>query len=144
MTNDTNYSLLILVGFLAAISLKRFSSGILELLLFLTRPGATILLLSLVAYVYSRGLVYTSLALALVTVYLLKDIWTVWVNSDQRRLEIDIGKDLTRFDPRTSVDLQWARKSVQHDSPNMLYKSSDASPLLVYPPSNETLRSMSG
>ena len=144
MTNDTNYSIAVLVVFLAIVTTGKIMPAVLELLLKLSRPGATVLILSFVAYVYSRGYVYTTLALALVSVYLMKDLWTTWVNSDQRRLELDIGKDLTRFDPRTSVDLQWATKSVEHDSPNMLYKGVDAGPLLVYPPSEATLRSMSG
>lgn len=126
------------------ISLKQFSRGLLELLISLTRPGSTVILLGIVAYLYSQGLVYTSLAFGVVSVYLLKDVWTHWVNSDARRLHLDVGLDQARFNPNTSVDLQWANGTAVHDSPNMLHVDKDASPLLLYPPSQETLKSMSG
>ncbi len=124
--------------------MKGFSGGLLELLLSLTRPGSTVLLLGAVVYAYSRGLEYTALAGAVVSVYLLKDVWTTWVSSDARRLHIDVGLDQERFNPNTSVDLQWANRAVTHDSPNMLHKDSDANPLLLFPPSSDTLRAMSG
>lgn len=124
--------------------MKGFAAGLLEMLVTLTRPGATVLLLGGVAYLYSQGLVYTALAAAVVAVYLLKDIWTHWIASDARRLHMDVGLDQSRFNPSTSVDLQWATGSATHDSPNMLHKDRDASPLLLFPPSQETLRSMSG
>ena len=124
--------------------MKGFSGGLLEMLLTFTRPGATVLLLGLVVYLYTQGLVYTALASAVVVVYLLKDVWTNWVNSDARRLHMDSGLDQSRFNLASSVDLQWASGMVTHDSPNMLHKDRDASPLLLYPPSDATLRSMSG
>jgi hypothetical protein len=144
MNNDSLYALGVLGVLVGVISAKRFAGGLLEMLLTLTRPGATVLLLGLVAYLYSQGLVYTSLAAGVVSVYLLKDVWTHWVNSDERRLHIDVGLDQSRFNPNTSVDLQWANGTAVHDSPNMLHKDRDVSPLLLYPPSESTLRSMSG
>lgn len=144
MNNDSTYSLLVLGFFVSVISMKGFSGGLLEMLLTLTRPGATVLLLGLVVYLYTQGLVYTALASAVVVVYLLKDVWTNWVKSDARRLHMDVGLDQSRFNPASSVDLQWASGMVTHDSPNMLHKDRDASPLLLYPPSEATLRSMSG
>jgi len=144
MNNDTLYALGTLAVLVGVISVKRFASGLLELLITLTRPGSTVLLLGLVAYLYSQGLVYTSLAAGIVVVYLLKDVWTYWVASDDRRLQIDVGLDQSRFNPNTSVDLQWANGTAVHDSPNMLHKDRDVSPLLLYPPSEATLASMSG
>lgn len=144
MNNDSTYALLVLGVFVGIISMKGFAGGLLELLVTLTRPGATVLLLGVVVYLYSQGLVYTALAASIVVVYLLKDVWTHWVASDARRLHIDMGVDQSRFNPNTSVDLQWASGLVSHDSPNMLHKDSDASPLLLYPPTDATLRSMSG
>jgi hypothetical protein len=144
MNNDTTYSLILLGLFVGVISMKRFVGGVIELLVTLTRPGSTILLLGLVAYLYSQNLVYTSLVAGVISVYLLKDVWTHWVNSDARRLHIDVGLDQSRFNPNTSVDLQWANGTAVHDSPNMMHRDRDVSPLLLYPPSNETLRSMSG
>jgi len=144
MNNDSLYALGVLAILVGVIAAKRFAGGLLEMLLTLTRPGATVLLLGLVAYLYSQGLMYTSLAAAVVSVYLLKDIWTYWVNSDERRLHIDVGLDQSRFNPNTSVDLQWATGMTVHDSPNILHKDRDVSPLLLYPPSDATLRNMSG
>ena len=144
MNNDTFYALGLLGLLVGIISAKRFAGGLLELLLSLTRPGSTVLLLGLVAGLYSQGLVYTSLAASIISIYLLKDVWKYWVASDERRLFVDVGLDQSRFNPSTSVDLQWANGSTVHDSPNMLHRDRDASPLLLYPPSETTLRSMSG
>jgi hypothetical protein len=144
MNNDSLYALVVLGLLVGVISAKRFAGGLLELLLTLTRPGSTILLLGLVAYIYSRGLVYTSLAAGVVSVYLLKDVWTYWPASDDRRLQIDVGLDQARFNPNTSVDLQWATGSAVHDSPNMMHRDRDVSDLLLYPPTADTLASMSG
>jgi len=144
MNNDSTYALLVLGVFVGIISMRGFTGGLLELLLSLTRPGATVLLLGLVVALYSQGLVYTALASAIIVVYLLKDVWTHWVASDARRLHIDMGLDQARFNPSTSVDLQWASGLTTHDSPNMLHKDRDVSPLLLYPPSDATLHSMSG
>lgn len=144
MNNDSMYALAVLGLLVGVISTKGFGGGILELLLSLSRPGATVLLLGVVVYLYSQGLIYTSLAAAIVVVYLLKDVWTHWVASDARRLHIDMGLDHSRFNPNTSVDLQWASGVTTHDSPNMLHKDRDESPLLLYPPSETTLRIMSG
>jgi hypothetical protein len=144
MTNDNNYAIIILVLFVATVSSGGFSRPILELLMKLTRPGATVILLSSVALMSSRGLLYTSLSMALISVYLLKDLWKTWPESYDRQVQIDIGKDQARFNYNTSVDLQWASKSVKHDSPNMLFKDQSAGPLLIYPPSEATLHSMCG
>lgn len=144
MNNDSTYSLVVLGVFIGIISMKGFAGGLLELLVTITRPGATVLLLGLVVYLYTQGLVYTALTSSIVVIYLLKDVWTHWVASDARRLHLDMGVDHGRFNPSTSVDLQWASGLATHDSPNMLHKDSDASPLLLYPPSDATLRSMSG
>ena len=144
MNNDSTYALLVLGIFVSIIAMKGFAGGLLELLLTLTRPGATVILLGAVVYLYSQGLVYISLASAIVVVYLLKDVWTYWVASDARRLKLDMGLDQSRFNPNTSVDLQWATGMATHDSPNMLHKDRDANPLLLYPPTDDTLRSMFG
>lgn len=64
--------------------------------------------------------------------------------SDSRRQYLDMGRDQARFNEATSVDLQWANRSTIHDSPNMLRTDGDASPLLLYPPSQSTLESMCG
>lgn len=144
MNNDTTYALGVLAVLIGIVYAKKFTGGVLEMLLTLTRPGATVLLLGIVAYIYSTGYLYTALASCLVAVYLLKDVWTHWVASDERRLYLDVGLDNARFDPRTSVDLQFANGTTVHDSPNMLHKDRDQSGLLLFPPSSATLASMSG
>lgn len=144
MTNDSLYALVLLGIFGIVILRGRFMAVTLEILISLTRSGATLLLLSIILYLYSTGLTYSALVFALLSVYLLNDVWKVWINSDARRLYLDIGRDQARFNESTSLDLQWANRSVIHDSPNMLHKDSDASPLLLYPPSQATLESMSG
>lgn len=144
MNNDTPYALVVLVFLLLVIAARGFSAGILELLTSLTRPGATILLLGSIVYLYSKGYLRTSLAFALLSMFLLKSLWTTWPLSDERRLYLDLGADNARFDPRTSIDLQFANGTAIHDSPNMLHKDGDATPLLLYPPSDATLASLSG
>jgi hypothetical protein len=144
MANDTVYALGILAIFGVVILRQQFTALTLEVLISLTRPGATVLLLAITLYLYSTGLTYTALAFALLSVYLLQDVWKHWVASDARRLYLDMGRDQARFNASTSVDLQWANRAIVHDSPNMLHKDGDATPLLLYPPSQATLESMSG
>lgn len=144
MNNDSLYALGVLVFFVSVLSRQQFCGWMLELLLKLTRSGATVLLLAIVAYVFSKGMTYTALALSLVVIYLLKDLWTNWIRSDARRLHLDIGRDLARFDPSTSVDLQWANGDATHDKPKMLGKDVDSNPLLLFPPTSEVLYQLNG
>lgn len=143
MSPDSKYAIGLLGFFVLVISMKQFCTLLLEVLLGITRPGATFFLLGLVAFAYSKNLLYTSLVLALISVYLLKDIWVVWPRSDARRLHLEVGRDQARFDPSTSVDLQWANGSVSHDSPSMLEPHGD-SKMLVFPPSSQVLHDMCG
>jgi hypothetical protein len=142
-SKDSTYAGVLLAFFIGVVASKRFCSVLLESLLMLTRPVATIALLGVVAYAYSKDLMYTTLILALISVYLLKDLWTTWVRSDARRLHLDVAADHARFDPMTSVDIQWGNGSATHDSPSML-ESHGVEKMLVFPPSKETLESMSG
>jgi len=143
MAPDESYSMLLLAFLLVVVTQKQFSHWVLELLLKLSRPGATVALLALLAFVYTRGLHYTFLVLSLVLVFLLKDMWTGWPNSDRRRLELEIGRDQDRFDHSTSIDLLMADKTVTHAPPSMY--AHDWSPkLLVFPPSAATQYEMNG
>ena len=133
------------MGFLLfTIIIRRFSFGLLEALLWLSRPGATVVLLSAVAYLYSKNLYLTSLAFTFLVVVLLKDLWATYPDSDARRLHLEIGRDQARFDPMTSIDLQFANGSAMHDAPSMLANDSDVRGLLVFPPSQEVQREMNG
>ena len=144
MTNDSVYALGLLGLFGIVLLRQRFTAATLEVMISLTRPGATMLLLAITLYLFTIGMTYTSLVVALISIYLLQSAWKLWVNSDARRLHLDIGRDQARFNEASSVDLQWAKRAVVHDSPNMPHKDGDASPLLLYPPSQATLESMSG
>jgi hypothetical protein len=143
MSPDSKYAVGILAFLLLTISMKKFCHMLLETLLALTRPGATIVLLGLVAFAYSKKMLYTALVLAVLSVYLLKDVWTAWPRSDARRLYLDVSRDEARFDPATSVDIQFANGTATHDSPSMLESHRDPK-LLVFPPSSDTLSSMCG
>ena len=144
MPRDTLYALVLLGIFGLVILNRKFTDVLLEVLISFTRPGSTMILLAVILYLYAIGFTYTALVFALVSVYLLKDVWNHWVSSDARRLYLDIGRDQARFNESGSVDLQWANRAIIHDSPNMLHKDVDATPLLLYPPSQATLESMSG
>lgn len=144
MTNDILYALGVLALFVGVIVNKSFGGPLVETLVSLTRPGATVLLLVLVAYLYLQRLIFTMIIVAVVAMFLLKDVWTNWVRSDARRLYLDIGRDQARFEPRNSIDLQFANGTATHAKPKMLQKDRDVSPLLIYPPSAETLAEMNG
>jgi hypothetical protein len=126
------------------ICVKQFSFVLMEVMMKLPRPLTTSLLLLIPVGFYMKNMVYSSLVSLVMTVYLIQDIWKPYLSSDARRLFLESGRDQTRFDPSKSIDLQFANHSVTHDSPNMLVNSTDASPLLIYPPSAETLEEMCG
>jgi hypothetical protein len=144
MTNDILYALGVLVLFVGVIANKSFGEPLVEGLVSLTRPGATTLLLVVVLYLYIQRLIFTMIAVAVVAMFLLKDVWTNWVRSDARRLHLDIGRDQARFDQSNSIDLQFANGTASHAKPKMLHKDRDVSPLLVYPPSSQTMTDMCG
>jgi hypothetical protein len=144
MSPDAKYAAAIVIFLGSVITQKQFSATVLELLLKLTRPGATIVLLGLLVVVYTKGLHYTFLAVGITVVFLLKDLWTAWPRSDARRLYLEIGRDQSRFDPASSIDIQMADKSVTHSSPELYHKAPTQDGLLVFPPSSETLESMCG
>jgi len=143
MTLDEIYSTLTVIGLVAVITQKQFSFVLLELLLKLTRPGATILLLGALVYFWTRDLHYTFLAFAIFSVFLLKDIWTHWVNSDARRLFLETGRDNDRFNSKYSIDLQMAEGTVTHGPPK-IYNKPERRNLLMFPPSSQTLYEMCG
>jgi hypothetical protein len=143
MTPDESYASLLLAGLLVIITQRQISSLLLEVLLKFTRPGATIGLLSLMLFLYMGHHHYTFLVMGLVVVFLLKDMWVQWPNSDARRLYLETSRDQARFDPSSSIDIQMANGSIKHAPPSIYGK--DWSPqLLVFPPSEETLYELNG
>jgi len=143
MSPDSLCSLVVLGLFLVTITYKQFSFGLLEGLLMLTRPGATVLLLSLVVILFVKKYSYTALVMSLVSMYLIKDLWKSYIRSDARRFHLEVGRDQARFDPMNSIDLQFANGSVVHSPPSMLSTAHDPK-MLIYPPSAETQREMNG
>ena len=143
MTPDESYASLLLAFLLVIVTQKQFSAWVLEILLKLTRPGATIGLLALMVFFYMKHLHYTFLVFGLVLVFLLKDMWTQWSHSDARRLYLEIGRDQDRFDPSSSIDIQMADGTVKHAPPS-LYKKDWSPQLLVFPTSKATQFEMNG
>ena len=92
---------------------------------------------------YSKNLIYTMLASVIVFVYLLKDLWVDYPQSNLRRLMLDINRDQSRFDPTYGIDLQFGNGTAKFDPPSLYHK--DEMPiLLVYPPTEDVLRDMNG
>ena len=143
MRTDYLVSILLVGLFVVLYSTRTAMPDVLELLTKLTRPGASILLLSSVAGLYVKGLHASSLIMGILTVYLLRTIWKTWPNSDARRLHLEVGRDLDRFDPSKSIDLQFAKGTVGFNRPHLRVKPFNP-PMLVFPPSDETLRKMNG
>ena len=135
---------LVLIGiFVVLTATHKQVPFILESLLLLTRPGATILLLGSVAALYHYGYRMSALIAGILSIYLLKTLNVNWVRSDERRLYLEVGRDSARFDPSTSIDLQFANGSVKHSSPHLLVNPRMPD-MLVFPPSAEVQHEMNG
>ena len=92
---------------------------------------------------YSKNLIYTMLACGMMFMYLLKDLWVEYPQSNLRRLLLDINRDQSRFDPTYSIDLQFGNGTAKFDPPSLFHK--DEMPLLlVYPPTEDVLLAMNG
>jgi len=101
-------------------------------------PGVVVLLAALVFLRWDMS------ALVLLAVYAYLYSNCSVRDLEERRVEVEKNIDDERFNPRTSVDIGVADGRIKHDAPSILGWTQDASPLLLYPPSTETLRSMSG
>jgi len=144
MTPDSGLALVSLTFLAIFVLFPHLAEPFFNFYLYIGREVTTLALLSLVALTYYYGYIYTTLATALLVVYILYQTWVVYGPSDKRRLNNDISKDKARFDPSTSIDLQFANGTVVHDSPNMLAKDSKQTPLLVFPPTKEVQHAMNG
>jgi hypothetical protein len=135
---------LVLIGvFVAMVATRQQFPQALELLLALTRPGATIFLLGSIVGLLYYDYKISALIASVLSIYLLKTLWTTWPRSDDRRLHLEVGRDLARFDPSNSIDLQFANGSVTHNAPHLLVKPWFPE-LLVFPPSSERQHEMNG
>jgi len=115
----------------------------LEAQLYKTRPVATIIILGGVAALYLYKYHVSALVAGLLSIYLLKTIWVTWPRSYERQVYLDTSADQARFDPATSIDLQFANGTVTHNLPILLSKPLFPE-LLVFPPSSQTQQEMNG
>jgi hypothetical protein len=143
MNKDFVGALVLIGGFAVMMATRTQFPLYLEASLYKTRPVATIMILGGVAALYLYKFHVTALVAGLLSIYLLKTIWVTWPRSDKRRLFLDVSADNARFDPATSIDLQFANGTVTHNLPVLLSKPLFPE-LLVFPPSAETQQQMNG
>jgi hypothetical protein len=135
---------IVLIGvFAVVLTMGNIFPDGLEVLLLLGRPLSTALLLGGIVMLFCFKYHASALVAGLLSVYLLKTMWTTWPRSDDRRLHLEIGRDQARFDPTTSIDLQFANGTVVHNLPHLLVQPSFPE-MLVFPPSAETQAEMNG
>jgi len=96
-----------------------------------------------IAYTLATQHYLIATVLIAVALYLLNER-KVYVSSDQQQLYLDIQEDDARFVPSNSLDLQVANKTLTRTSPELLDPPKASPALLAHPPSDETLRSLSG
>jgi hypothetical protein len=143
MKRDLLGSILLIGVFAVVIATGNVFPEGLEFLLFLGRPMSTAILLGTIVTLYVNHYHATALVAGLLSVYLLKMMWTTWPRSDDRRLHLEVGRDQARFDPANSIDLQFANGTAVHNLPVLLVQPSFPE-MLVFPPSAETQAEMNG
>lgn len=143
MSNDSVFALGVLGLLLVVLVFKGFSLSVLEIMS-VSRSGSTAVLLLAVLGLFYKNYFYTALALAVLSVFLLKDLRGKYVTSDARRLQGETARDLARFDASQSIDLQWGNRTAKHDAPDLLVKPVSVDKLLIFPPSEEVLKTMCG
>lgn len=60
------------------------------------------------------------------------------------RVQQDLANEKKRFLPQNSLDISMAMKLITHDAPNILAPPVAQPPLLLFPPSEDTLERLSG
>jgi hypothetical protein len=106
-------------------------------------PYGAVAGLLLILYVLVCRYAMTAIVVTAVFVYLIHQ-QVGYTSSVDRQVYLDTIADDSRFVSANSVDIQIANKTFVRDSPNMLNPPEPTPPLLKYPPSQETLESMSG
>jgi len=143
MKKDLTGALVLIGVFVAMYATGTQYPNVLDSLLFLGRPISTGLILGGVMVLYAYGYHASALIAGLLSVYLLKTMWVTWPRSDARRLHLEVGRDQARFDPASSIDLQFANGTVTHNLPVLLVQPHFPE-MLVFPPTSETLAEMNG
>lgn len=128
---------------LLLLSKWRFNLG-LQLLSTFGRPAASILILGSVVVLFYKNFPLSGLVAGLLSVYLLKTVWTAWPRSDEKRLFQEMGRDQARWVASNSIDIQFGNKTATHDSPIFHAPPEPFPELLVFPPRSETLQEMCG
>jgi hypothetical protein len=142
MQKDESYALMLFAVLLLLVSQEDINIPVSKFLLELSRPISTALILAALYLVFKQGLHYTFLVLLVISVYLLRELWSTRVLYDSR-LYYDLSRDEARFNPNTSLDIQLATGAVQ--LPTSLTRNIGyIDNLLIYPPSFETLKELSG
>jgi len=118
----------------------RFHAGLQALSTF-GRPAASIFILGCVVALFYKGFPLSGLVSALLSVYLLKTVWTTWPHSDEKRLFHEMGRDQARWH---TIDTQFADKTAVHDSPHFAAPPEAFPETLVFPPTSQTLHEMCG
>ena len=118
----------------------RFNSS-LHMLSMFGRPAASIFILGCVAVLFYKDLPLTGLVAGLLSVYLLKTVWTTWPRSDEKRLHLEMARDKARWN---TIDTQFGDKTAVHDSPIMMVPPDPFPEMLVFPPTSETLNELCG
>jgi hypothetical protein len=144
MTPDSGIAIGLVGILFLFVTFPHLAEPFLEFYLSIGREVSTLLLLSAIAGAYFNHYVYTAIAATLLVAYVLPMMWTIYPRSDTRRLHRDIMADEARFDATKSIDLQFANGTAVHDSPNMLEKGKDNSPLLIFPPSKQVQEQLNG
>ncbi len=89
-----------------------------------------------------QKLILAGLVLLLILGFLY--VFSVPDASMEARVERDRKRDVARFLPQNSLDISMAMGLITHDPPTMLNPPTPGPPLLLYPPSQETLANMCG
>jgi hypothetical protein len=118
----------------------RFHTG-LQLISTLGRSAASIFILGSVVVLFYKDMPLSGLVAGLLSVFLLRTVWTLWPRSDEKRLFLEMGRDQARWH---TIDTQFGNKTAAHDSP-VFISPPDAYPeMLVFPPSSQILHEMCG
>jgi len=118
----------------------RFHVG-LQILSTFGRPAASLFVLGSVVALFYTNFPLTGLVAGLLSVYLLKTVWTTWPRSDEKRLFQEMGRDQARWH---TIDTQFGDKTAVHDAPVMSVRPDPFPESLVFPPSSQTLEEMCG
>ncbi len=109
-----------------------------------SHPVSMIVGSATLVYLFMKEMPLTAIVLFGAGLYLFRE-WSTYTKTPARQKYVDSVADDIRFQSAYSVDLQSANKILGFDAPSMLQPPIPFSePLLTYPPSDETLRELSG